>query len=157
MAVILDKNAFDQSTASINRMVSMIITLIIVIVVVYVVYRLYKATKTGSEIVGDKLGGIYIQNQTGIPVARQNYIKNLADEIEDAVSYWLFTDIPFSVDEDVVVNAVNEMNSEAEANLLSKAFKAIRGISLKADVIKSSAWGWGEEKRIDSQKLNWIS
>ncbi|WP_416437903.1 hypothetical protein [Phnomibacter sp. MR] len=111
---------------------------IIVLIVGTVLYRVYKAINAGAQVVGDGLGGVVVENQTGIPVARQGVLRIAAQDAHRAIwgekvlGLWLSP----TEDEDAFIEAANRAVTAAEAKLMAQYYKTIAGASMLADAKK---------------------
>lgn len=127
--------AGQTAAGKVNETLQMILTIVIVAVVGFVIWNVVKAAKAGGKLVGDSIGGVIVQQQTGIPVARQGQIRQLSEDAHSALygqkgffGYWQVTE-----DEDAFIKAVNDLKTATEAKLFSQYYKGINGKSARAD------------------------
>lgn len=122
----------------VNDTLSIILTIAVVAVVGLIIWNVVKAAKSGSKLIGDAIGDKIVEKQTGIPVARQNQIRQIAADAHRAIygekgwfGYWQANE-----DEDAFINALNELTTIAEIKLFSQYYKNINGKSARADANK---------------------
>lgn len=127
--------AGQTAVGKVNDTLQIILTIAIVAVVGIIIWNVVKAAKAGSKLIGDAIGSQIVQQQTGIPVARQNQIKQLAEDAHAAIygvkgffGYWQATE-----DEDAFIKAVNDLKTATEAKLFSQYYKNINGKSARND------------------------
>lgn len=127
--------AGQTAVGKVNDTLQIILTIFIVGVIGFIIWNLVKAAKAGGKLVGDSLGGIIVQQQTGIPVARQSKIKQLAIDAHAAIygqkTFFGYTKI--NEDEDSFITALNQLKTAAEAKLFSNYYKEIDGKSPRID------------------------
>jgi hypothetical protein len=124
-----------NSVGKVNDTLQMVLTIAIVAVVGLIIWNIIKAAKAGSKLIGDAIGDQIVQQQTGIPVARQNQIRQLASDAHAAIygEKGFFGYIQITEDEDAFIRAVNELRTTAEVKLFSQYYKNINGKSARAD------------------------
>lgn len=117
-----------------NKTVRTIILIAIVIIVVLIIYKIAKAIKDGGDALGEIVGMEIIQQKTGIVPARQRVCKAVAIDCENAISRVWFIGTKLWVNDSDIVDALNRLQTPAEAALTSVFFKEQSGESLKSIV-----------------------
>jgi hypothetical protein len=125
--------AGDKATAKIYALLNIAIVVIIIVVLV----KIYKSFKAGSASIGNHMGNQVISVQTGVQAARVGAIRQIAQDVEKAITrYWITNKIMYVLDAPFV-NAINKVYSAQEAQLLSQFYRENTGDSLK-DILESS-------------------
>lgn len=114
-----------------------IMYLILIIVVIVVITKVYKAIKNGANDVGNLAADAAKSAQTGIPIARLQQIRNIAETLFkdrfSGVYVWLFEDW----NEDAFITALNQMTSTQEVQILCSNYTELGDRSI-AYVLKTS-------------------
>lgn len=145
-----------SSVAKVNDTLQIILTIAIVVVVGIIIWNIVRAAKAGSKLIGNAIGDKIVEAQTGIPVARQQFIRGLVAEVESSV-----TRVPLAgwivwVADGGVVEALNKLTTAAEAKLLSEYYKQETGNSLRRDIVFGGYFVEASRKKINSVILNAI-
>jgi hypothetical protein len=108
---------------------SLIIKIIVVAAVVYIIWKTYKSAKSGATVLGEKAGELIVSEQTGIPTARIQICKEVAESLhKDHFYYWL----DYAVDEEAWINALNRLETAAETVLMCQYFREKNGRSVRS-------------------------
>lgn len=128
--------------------------IIIIIVVIIIIAKVYKGIKDGADAVGDTIAKQAIAQQTGVSVIRQEVCESIATEIRDGISVIWGTHSVFSMDIDVVADAVNRIQSPEEAKITSKYFKQKNGFLISSFKNKTFVSSTSLKERVDSSIFN---
>ena len=117
-----------------NSIVNTVIGILLIIAIIVILTKVYKAMNTGSKLIGEQIGDQTLSVQTGVPAARIAYIRGKGQELWDkGVTDWWLT---YNYDEDMFIQAINDMSNTGELSLLNSFFKGIhsKGVSVKGVV-----------------------
>ena len=108
---------------------------VIILVVAMVITKIFKAAKLASAAAGDLAGGVIIQQKTGVSVARQAFVRQQAESIENAITRLPFTGTVLFWNANAIVDALNNLVTAGEAALISQHFRSYHAESLKVDFV----------------------
>lgn len=122
-----------QSTGVLkNKWVRIALLIIVVTFIIAVISYIIKAQKLASATAGEIIGGVLIEQQTGISVPRQQVCREVSADCEKAVTRLPIVGTAIWCTDDEVVNALNRLVSENEAKHTCTLYKQLTGESLKA-------------------------
>jgi len=113
-----------------------IIFFVVVAIICVVLWTIYKKAKQGTKAVGEVIGNVLVEQQTGVSVARQNVLLEAAKDAHYAIwgySGWRFWE-SWSEDEQRFIKNLNQIKNANEAALFSQYYRQLEGgRSVKAD------------------------
>jgi hypothetical protein len=148
--------AGQTAVGKVNDTLQIILTIAIVVVIGIIIWNIVKGLKAGGKLVGDAIGGAITAQQTGIPVARQNFIRSLVADIESNVTRVPLTGWKVWVSDTGVIEALNKLVTGLEAKLLSEYYKQETGESLRKEIVFGGYFTEDSRKKINNIILNAI-
>lgn len=126
------KDVLGTSNFFSSKYVKIVLIVLAITIVISIIGYIIKAQKLASAAAGEIIGGVQIEQQTGIPPPRQNVCKQVSIDCENAVTRVPFIGTKIWCTDDDVVNALNRLNTANEAVLACTFYKQLTGESLKA-------------------------
>lgn len=136
-AILADVVGGKSTGDTIVKTIKIVAIGIAIILIINIISSFFKKVKKTTTAVGDQMGGVLTEQQTGVSIPRQQVCKAVAQDIWDNMHSewrpWPLSNYYWEDDEAIRI-ALNRLVTKGEAIYASAEFRELSGKSLKSEI-----------------------